>query len=153
MNGAGRPNRTRWMIAGLVASLALNAFLVGVLATDLLRSSGRHGKGGSRALNFELRWLEGRLPTEGFDRVTAAVAAARPDAERRIERLKELRQGLGELASVPQPDRAAIDARLQEIRTELDTMVTNSQKVVMDALLALPPEMRSKLADEVDASP
>lgn len=153
MNGAARPNRTRWMIAGLVASLALNAFLVGVLATDLLRSPGHRGKGGSRALSFELRWLEGRLPTEGYDRVAAAVAAARPDVERRIERLKELRQGLGELASLPQPDRAAIDARLQEIRTELNTMVTNSQQVAMDALLALPPGTRSKLADEVETTP
>jgi uncharacterized membrane protein len=152
MNGAGRPNRTRWMIGALIASLALNAFLIGVLATDLVRSSGRHGKQGSRALSFELRWLEGRLPPEGLDRVAAAVAAARPDAELRIARLKELRQGLGELASVPQPDRAAIDARLQEIRAELAMMVANSQKVAMDALLALPPETRSRLADEVDTS-
>jgi uncharacterized membrane protein len=152
MNGAGRPNRTRWMIAGLVASLALNAFLIGVLATDFLRSPGRHGKDGSRALSFELRWLEGRLPPEGLDRVAAAVAAARPDVELRIARLKELRQGLGVLASTPQPDRAAIDARLQEIRTELNSMVANSQKIATDALLALPPEMRSKLAEEVDTS-
>lgn len=150
MNG---PVNRRWLVGGLVASLVLNAFLLGAIATDLLRSSRKHGPDGPRSLSFELRWLEGRLPREGFDQVAAAVAAARPAAERHIERLKDLREGLGGFVAEPAPDRAAIDARLREIRTELDHMVAEIQKTAMDALLALPREMRGKLAEADTASP
>jgi uncharacterized membrane protein len=139
--------RRRWLIAGLVASLAVNAFFVGALATDWL-DIGWGNRSGGRVLNFELRWLHGHLPDEGMDRVAAAVDAARPTAEGHYDRLKELRRSLGTLAAVPAPDRAAIDARLVEIRAEIDRMLTDLQRTSMDALLALPPEMRSQLAED-----
>jgi uncharacterized membrane protein len=148
MNG---PLNRRWLLGGLVASLVLNAFLIGAIATDLLRASRKHD--GPRSLSFELRWLEGRLPREGFDQVAAAVAGARPATERHIERLKELREGLGVFVAEPAPDRTAIDGRLREIRAELETMVAEIQKTAMDALVALPPEMRGKLAEADTANP
>jgi uncharacterized membrane protein len=142
--------RRRWLLGGLIASLALNAFVIGAVATDLLRIPGLTGRGDSPPLNFELRWLRGRLPDEGMARVEAAVAAARPEAERRFERLKELRRSLAVLAAAPTPDRTAIDARLADIRTEVDGMLTEIQRSSVDALLALPPEMRAQLADDKD---
>ncbi len=141
--------RPRWVLLALVASLAVNAFFLGALATDWL-DLGWGGKGG-RGLNFELRWLQGRLPDAGMDKVVAAVDAARPAAERHYDRLKELRGQLGALAAAPAPDRAAIDAQLAEIRAEIDRMLTELQRTSMDALLTLPADMRAKLAEKQTA--
>ena len=142
--------RPRWLLLALVASLAVNAFFLGALATDWL-DLGWGGRGGGRGLNFELRWLQGRLPDAGMDKVVAAVDAARPAAERHFDRLKELRGQLGALAAAPAPDRAAIDAQLVEIRAEIDRMLTELQRTSMDALLALPADMRAKLVEKQPA--
>jgi uncharacterized membrane protein len=142
MSEVSAPRRRRWLIAGLVLSLVLNAFFIGVTATDLLRPHRASGP-----LRFELRWLEDKLPADGFAKVEAAVGAIRPAVVAHVERLKQMRQSLGVLAAAPQPDRAAIDARLAEIRAELNQMNSEGQVAAMDALLALPPDMRAKLAN------
>ena len=49
--------------------------------------------------------------------------------------MKQLRAGLADLVAQPAPDRAAIDARLVEIRGELEAMQSEVQKTVVDALL------------------
>src|SRR4051794_26421622 len=97
--------RRRWPVVALVASLAVNAFFIGATATDFLRFSGLHGGDGPHALRFELRWLEGRLPRQGLERVEAAVGAVRPSAEAHVDKLKQLRLGLGDLVAQPTPDR------------------------------------------------
>jgi Spy/CpxP family protein refolding chaperone len=137
--------RARWFGGALVASLALNAFFIGAAATDVLRLSrqGDHDKG---MLRFELRWLKGKLPPDAMAKVEAAVAASRPGAQAHIDRLRDLRTELAELAAAPQPDRALIDAKLAEIRVELTAMVGDAQAVTMDSLLALPAEARDQLA-------
>lgn len=135
----------RWLIGVLVVSLALNAFLIGAAATDLLRLfRGDHDN--PHAFNFELRWLRGKLPDAGIDKVEAAIAAVQPAAERHFDRLKDLRLQLGALVAAPQPDRAAIDAQLVEIRAEFNRLLTEVQAASVDALIALPPDMRATLA-------
>jgi uncharacterized membrane protein len=141
----------RWLAIVLIASLAVNAFLLGAFATDFLRIFGwRHGPPppGQPPVSFELRWLEGRLPPAAFARMQEAVAEGRPDTLRHFDRLKELRLELGRLVAEPEPDRAAIDAQLAEIRAELGRMQAGVQGRVMDALVALPPETRAKLAEK-----
>jgi uncharacterized membrane protein len=140
-----RLDNRRWLGFGLVASLALNAFFVGAAATDVLHLNKRSDRDDGR-LRFELRWLSGRLSPEAMASVQAAIAAARAETERHIDRLRDLRGGLRDMAAAAEPDRAAIDARLAEIRVALDRMAGESQKTTMEALLALPPEARAKLA-------
>jgi uncharacterized membrane protein len=142
LSDAGRSDRRRWLVYGLLASLLVNAFLIGLAATDLFRP--RHVGG---PLRFELRWLQGKLPADGFARVAAAVEGIEPKVQAHIDRLKEMRRQVGELAAVPQPDRAAIDRKLADIRAELNAMTTEGQATVADALLALPPDMRAGLAE------
>jgi hypothetical protein len=136
----------RWLGVALIASLALNAFFIGAAATDVLtagRGDHRDGK-----MRFELRWLASRLPDDVMAKVEAAVSADQSSAEAHLDRLRDLRADLGLLLSVPQPDRAAVDARLAEIRAELDNMVAESQAVTIDALLGLPAATRASLADD-----
>jgi hypothetical protein len=142
LSDAGRSDRRRWLVYGLLASLLVNAFLIGLAATDLFRP--RHVGG---PLRFELRWLQGKLPADGFARVAAAVEGIEPKVQAHIDRLKDMRRQVGELAAVPQPDRAAIDRKLADIRAELNAMTTEGQATVADALLALPPDMRAGLAE------
>jgi len=136
----------RWLGAGLIASLALNAFFIGAAATDVLRvgKDGDHPRGG--VLRYELRWLAGQLPPDAMEKVEAAVAAGKPEAQRHIERLRELRSKLGDLVAMTDPDRAAIDAILADIRGELTAMVGEAQAITMDSLLDLPAETRARLA-------
>jgi hypothetical protein len=137
--------RRRWLGAALIASLAINAFFVGAAATDVLRTkdSSRHG---SSVLRFELHWLEGRLSTDAMAKVQAAVAATPPDARSRFARLRELRTGLGVLAAAPEPDRAAIDAKLADMRSEWAGLLADTQAVTMGTVLTLSPEERAGLA-------
>lgn len=136
------PARRRWLVYGLLASLFINAFLIGLSATDLTRPAHIGGP-----LRFELRWLEGQLPADAFARVQAAVNAIEPQVQAHVDHMKDMRQELGELAALPQPDRAAIDRKLAEIRAELDAMTAEGQTAVADALLALPASARAKLAE------
>lgn len=136
----------RWLGIGLVLSLAVNAFVIGAAATDMIRFDA--DKGGHRhgVLRYELRWLGERLPADAMATVEAAIDRGEDDAQRHIERLHALRGDLGTLLAAPEPDRAAIDAKLAAIRSELDAMLGGAQATTIDALLTLTPETRKKLA-------
>lgn len=134
-----------WLSIALVASLAVNAFLIGATATDLVKM--RWPFTPPPPFRFELRWLEGRLPGDGLRKVEDAVAAVKPETSGHFDRLRALRQQLAELIAAPTPDRAAIDAKLVEIRAELTAMQTRVQAASTDALLSLPPDMRAGLAE------
>ncbi len=141
-----RINRRRWLGIGLVLSLALNAFFIGAAATDLIRFDKDRDGHRSGVLRYELRWLAQRLPSDAMAKVEASVAAERPDARRHIARLHTLRTELGVLLAADPADRAAIDAKLAAIRSELDTMLGKAQAATIDLLLTLSPETRKKLA-------
>jgi uncharacterized membrane protein len=143
-----RRRRLPWLFIGLAASLVLNAFFIGAVATDVFRFSAAE----KRHVNFELRWLEERLAEADFAVVEAAAIASRPEAEAHIARLRALRQELGVLAAAPEPDRAAIDAKLVEIRAEQGAMVSGLQSTIVDSLLALPATSREALAAEPEAN-
>jgi uncharacterized membrane protein len=146
-----RPSRSRWLAGALVVSLALNAFFVAAVATDMLRVKWGGGwDREARALRFELRWFDERLDREALGQVEAALAAARPDVIAHAERLRQLRSELAALAAAGQPDRTAIDAQLAAIRAEVDAMQAEVQDATMDALLALPAEARARLAEGPD---
>jgi uncharacterized membrane protein len=147
-----RPSRSRWLAGALVVSLALNAFFIAAVATDMLRVKWGGGwDREARALRFELRWLDERLDAEALRQVEAAVAAARPNVIEHTDRLRELRSELAALAAAGEPDRAAIDAQLAAIRAEVDEMQAEVQDATMDALLALPAEARARLAEGPDS--
>ena len=147
MNALTRRLTSRSWLAGiLIVSLALNAFLLGAIATDFLRVKHLSGDRQVRAVRYELQWLEGRLAPEAMRQVEQAAAAAKPNVLGHIDRLRALRSELGVLAAVPAPDRVAIDAKLAEIRAEAASMQTEIQAVTINTLLALPAEARAPLA-------
>jgi hypothetical protein len=136
--------RHRWHTAALAASLVLNAFLIGVLVVDSL--SGHPRSGGPRIVNFELRRLAERLPSEALNQVAAELAPRAPEFDARFEKLRALRDEINGLAAVASPDRLAIDARLAELRSEWQKLQADVQHATFDAILKLPPEVRAGLA-------
>jgi uncharacterized membrane protein len=136
-----------WSVVALVGSLVLNAFFIGVAATHVLHQRGDFEGERLHPLRFELRWLAGRLSPAGVEHVETAVGGLLTSAAAHIDKMRELRRGLGGLVAQPNPDRAAIEARLAEIRSELQAMQTEVQEGVVNALLTLPADERAKLTE------
>ena len=135
-------DRRHWVFYGLLASLVLNAFLLGFAATEFFRIGKVTGP-----LRFELRWLEGRLPDADFARVQTAADGLRPQVQAHIDRMRTMRVELGTLVAAPRPDKAAIDQKLADIRAEQVAMIKEGQDGIAAALLSLPPESRARLAE------
>jgi hypothetical protein len=68
--------------------------------------------------------------------------------EERLQRVRDIRSEIMRLAAEPTPDRAAVDAKLAELRAESASMQEEIQAATYDALLALPPEDRVRLVEE-----
>lgn len=130
----------------LVASLVLNGFLAGALVTGALRNPHRHGMG-PKVFSYELRRLAEKLPRQDVDRIAGRLHPMEPAMRAKIDRLRALREEVNRLAAEPQPDRAAIDAKLAAIRREAEAMSADVHRAMFDAVLALPPDTRAKLAE------
>ena len=137
--------RQRWPALALVASLVLNGFLAGMIATDSLKP--RRGFSPERAAGFELRRFDERLPQEAAEQVSSELKPLAEDLSRRIEALRAMREEIMRMAAAPAPDRAAIDDRLAALRTESAAMQEAVQRATYDAVLKLPPEQRTGLAE------
>jgi uncharacterized membrane protein len=139
-----------WLAIALVASLAANAFFFGSLLTEFLHFRAHRDDSGPHAARVELRWLRGRLSPEAVRTVEAALESLRPDIVARIGRLRTLRAELGALVAAAEPDRAAIDTHLREIRLEVGAMQERIQSKTFESVLALPPAERARLAPSPD---
>jgi len=136
----------RWVVWLLAASLVLNAFFLGMLAIDAWQRYAAAPEG-PRALTFELRRLADGLSEESREQVATALQAIRPQVEARLERVRALRREILAEAARPEPDRSAIDARLERLRAEIAALQQEVQAATYDTLLALPPEARADLPD------
>jgi uncharacterized membrane protein len=138
----------RWVT---VVSLTLNLFFVGVAlglaAVHMPFGSPFAGDDGERrsGLYFELRGYADSLSEAHQQAIREQLALVMPEVDDLRARLRELREEIAELVVEPEPDRAAIDARLEEIRTLTNEMQEVVQRQGFDALLALPAEARGDL--------
>lgn len=146
MNGVAAFLKRRWPAVLLVASLILNGFLIGMFAVDYLKPH-RGGFSADRSARFELRRIDDRLPRAAVDSIAASLKPLEPQLEDRITRVRGIRAELMQLAAAPEPDRAAINAKLVELRAETAAMQETVQDATYDALLDLPAEDRAKLAE------
>lgn len=146
MSGMSSFLRRRWPAVALVASLVLNGFLVGLVATDALRPH-RGVFNGERFARFELRRFDEKLPKEAVDSIAATLKPLAPQIDERLAKLREIRADIMRLAAAPEPDRAAIDAKLGELRAETAAMQEAVQRATYDALIGLPADQRAHLAD------
>ena len=102
---------------------------------------------GERFARFELRRIDDKLPKAAVDQVAATLKLLGPKIDERLTKLRAIRAEVMKLAAAPNPDRAAIDARLTELRAETVDMQEAIQRATYDAVLGLPAEQRAHLAD------
>lgn len=142
---AGRFHRyARWPLWALAASLALNGFLIGaILSGYFVGERERRGM-----FYLETRIIGQNLPEEQADALRSSLRELVPEMRPNWRRLRELRREINELAAMPEPDREQIDARLAEIRAITSAMQAEVQMRVFDEVLALPPDMRARLAED-----
>jgi uncharacterized membrane protein len=140
--------RRRWPAAALVASLLLNGFLIGMFATDALRP--HRGFTGEHFARLELRRIDDRLPRQAVDQIAKTLQPLGATLDANVQKLRGIRAEIMRLAAEPAPDRAAIDAKLAELRAESAAMQEAVQKATYDALLGLPAEQRAHMADAPD---
>ena len=138
MSAASAFLRRRWPAVALVASLVLNGFLIGMLATDALRPH-RGAFNGERFARFELRRFDERLPKDAVDRIAASLMPLAPAFDKRLAKLRDLRARdhaarRGSRAR-PRRDRRAA----AELRAESAAMQEAVQKATYDALMLFPP--------------
>jgi Spy/CpxP family protein refolding chaperone len=145
-------SRRRLIGAALLVSLSLNAFFIGAAATEVINNAvatpDRHA--GGMLYRLDLRWLDGRLPDAVVDKIAADVERGASGADMRFEHLRDLRGDLGELVAAATPDRVAINAKLADIRAELDRLLAETQAATVASVLALPAETRASLAGPPD---
>lgn len=144
MNGVTSFLGRRWPAVILAASLVLNAFLLGMAVADWMKPRARFS--GERFATFELRRFQDRLPRDASEEIAAELQPLGPDLQNRIEQLRGIREDILRLAAAPNPDRAAIEERLAELRAAASSMQEAIQRATYDALLKLPPETRARLA-------
>ena len=140
--------RGRWLGVGLVLSLALNAFFIGAAATDMIRfdkDGDGHKHGGAAALRIALAWRRACRPMP-WPRSRRRSPPGGPMRGATSRGCMQLRAELGDLLAAQTPDRAAIDAKLAAIRSELDAMLGSAQAATINSLLTLPPDTRKALA-------
>ena len=138
--------RRRIVSIALVASLALNGFLAGMLATGAVRGK-HHRDSGPRVFAFELRRLAEHLPREDVERIAERLRPLEPEMRAQLDEIRARRLEVNRLAAAPEPDRAAIDAALAEVRREAEAMRAAVHRATFDAVLALPPDARARLAE------
>ena len=146
MTGPDPARRRRIASIALIASLALNGFLAGVLATGALRGH-HHRDAGPRVFAFELRRLAEHLPREDVERIAESLRPLEPEMRAQLDEIRAKREEVNRLAAAPEPDRAAIDAALAEVRREAEAMRAEVHRATFEAVLALPPATRARLAE------
>jgi uncharacterized membrane protein len=146
MSAAPTIRKWRWPAVALIASLVLNGFLIGMLVTNAFVPH-RGMFNGERFARFELRRIDDKLPKAAVDQIAATLKPLGPNIDERLGKLRAIRAEVMRLAAEPTPDRAAIDAKLTELRAETADMQEAIQRATYDAVLGLPAEQRAHLAE------
>ncbi len=139
----------RWVGWVLIASLALNLFLAGLVGMRYWRE--HQWRSGDRAMMGPIGRISQGLPESGRTKVKAVIESRR---EQIREQGREYRRARGEamqaLAAEPF-DRPTVDAAFAEARRRADAMSAIMQSAMIDASAQLSPEerkaFRERLAD------
>jgi uncharacterized membrane protein len=137
--------RPRWLIVGLVVSVALNLFLVGAGAgiVALGLSIAQQSAGGRPGVFF---WATNGLPQPSRHKVRSWLASEREQIRPDVERSFAVRVQAWDGLAAAKPDPAAIKQGLAQGR-QLDLTVRSKvEDGVVDQVAALPPAERTAFA-------
>lgn len=129
-----------WLKAGLGASLALNLVLVALLL--------RVERPPRRDLAAMQAQMEALLPPADRPRFGATLEAGRPAAQAALNRHRAARAEAEEAVGREPFDPAAMRAAMQAARGEWQQFSTALEETLIEAVTALSPEGRQRLAED-----
>ncbi|HYE00803.1 MAG TPA: periplasmic heavy metal sensor [Alphaproteobacteria bacterium] len=136
---------TRRLRLLLIASLALNLALGGLLAGGAIRQWAWGGHGGEAPM----RGLMRVLPAESHEAARAALAAGRPEMEARLAALRDARRELVAALAREPYDRAAVEAAFAALRARTAEVQAQAHGTVAGLAAGLGPEQRRRLGQAV----
>ena|SRR5579864_3262163 len=136
--------RPRWLIVGLVASLALNLFLIGAAAGVIALGLRMAHQGPLRA--GALVRASRDLPQPERCQLRTALAATWRDLRPDVERSRALRVAAWSALADPKADPAAVKAQLAESRQIDEGVRAKAEERIVDEVHALPPADRATFA-------
>lgn len=148
----GSRNATRWLGIALVLSLAINAFIVGVIATKIIKIRDFRRPNPPPvvdALADSNRLLRG-LPKERRDELRRIVRDYRPTLKPWRDALDEARNQLADAMVVDPLDRDRIEAALREIQAARASMRDTGRTLTIELISAMSPAERKALAERME---
>ena len=136
---------SRWLILGLVASVALNLFLIGAAAGVIALGTRMARETGARQGPLVIATRD--LPQQDRRRFRQMLVAARAKVAADTEQSRDLRLSAWGAIADAKPDVAAIKAKLAQSR-QLDIGVRSKvEEEIVDYAAALPQDDRTVFAD------
>jgi uncharacterized membrane protein len=135
----------RWVGWALLASLAANLFLGGLIG---MRAWHEHGESGMARLG-PMGPVVGALPASGRDKVRAAMKARDSDLRQHGREFRRARAEAERLLAADPYDQARAQAAFAEARQRADALASVVQGALIEAGARLSPEERKALRDRM----
>ena len=137
--------RRNWLIGGLIASVALNLFLIG-LGAGAIALGMRLARENQAARPAALFWATQRLPQPARADIRAMLRSVRSETLAQAEQSLALRVQAWDGLAAPKPDPAAVKQALAQSR-QLDIAVRGKvEESIVDFAVQLPPAERATLS-------
>jgi uncharacterized membrane protein len=130
----------KWLLAGLVVSVAMNGLFAAMIFFHPGHPRDRHGP------DVRLGRMEEHLSAESRAIMEQTVQARRETLTVEFQAMRDARQGVTDALSAEPFDRAALEAALAAVRAHQDVIRETVQASFVDAASKLPRDERMKLA-------
>jgi uncharacterized membrane protein len=137
--------RPRWLVIGLIVSVALNLFLIGAGA-GIIALGSRMARENTGERVAALFWATQDLPQPDRRQMRLTLAALRKQVSADTDRSVALRVAAWSALADPKPDTAAIEQKLAQSRQiDVATRALVEQKIIA-YVAAMPPSDRAIVA-------
>jgi uncharacterized membrane protein len=142
--GAG----ARWLVAGVVVSLCLNLFLIGLMAGHFIYGPG-FGRGGPGAgPRHGMEAMINGLPEAVRPIFKEKFTAAKPQFDAARDQIRAARDKVAKAAEADPFDPAAYDAAFAELQTALNGVQKIAHQTIGEILPQIPADQRHKLVEQ-----
>ena len=151
---SGERSAVRWLGAGLVLSLAINAFIVGVIATKAIKFRDLRRPGPPPLVDAlgDSRRMISAVPKERRKELRKVVRSYRPQLKPHRDALATARGTLIEVLRVEPTDQTKLAAALGAIQDARFAMRETGRSLLTDVVASMTPAERKQLADRLDRS-
>ncbi len=132
---------SKWVIGGLVLSIALNLFL-----GTYLVSRWRQPDPFSIFPKIPVHKLMKSLPEDQRDEVEVLWRARKPELHKQFRAMREAQVRLQEVLKAETPDRVALDNAFDDLRAVRSQLEHTMQGAFVDVIMILPPDARQELS-------